>query len=522
MDIPVYDFSIDNTTDGHGVSVVSLVDFPAIQVDFIALSEDKRFQFKASPDQQMLYGPLLVPGQMIYRNDEMGEYYMRFSAETIALIAQKFQKDNNSNSITVDHSGVKVDATISELWITGNPDKSQQFGFNLPVGTWFAGVHVTDQAFWTDEVKTGNVKGFSVEVAGALNKAKLLMEELIIKPNTGENENDFLGRCIGISINEGKDASQAAAICHSIWDNKMKTSLMADRVSFDWDGTASTAAGKAKLDEAIKAGYDVYVITARASASGIDIPLRADHIIATGSNEAKIAKVKELGIKTHYDNNPDVVKALGNIGKLFQSASSQLAELAVKMNEIIKLMTETKIELAASGMEAGKLADGTVVMTDTGKMVAGEHAYDDKGNAMIDGDYELTDGTQFTVVTGIIDSVELPSVDAVPPVANPAGAPAAQGAETAVEEAAAAPNKMEEALSMMESKIQDILNRVSILEASMSMSADKIEALSIAPGAKSIKGRKEDKTIDNKKADFAEMVTKIQGITKQVNSKRIW
>lgn len=383
--IPVYDFSIDNTADGHGVSVVSLVDFPAIQVDFIALSEDKRFEFKAAPDQQMAYGPLLVPGQLIYRNDEGHEYYMRFSAETIALIAKKFQKDNNSNSITVDHSGVKVDATISELWITGNPDKSQQFGFNLPVGTWFAGVHIADQSFWTDQVKTGNVKGFSVEVAGVLNHAKLMMDRKITK----------------------------------------------------------------------------------------------DHEI-----------------------NKEAVE-------------TQLSELRNKMNEIMELITEAKVELAATGMPAGKMADGTVVMTDTGKMVAGENAYMEDGTAMADGEYEMEDGTKFTVVAGVIDSVE--PAEAAAPEEEEEVAPVAQAATED-----ATPNKMEEALSMMESKIQDILNRVSILEASMSMSADKIEALSMAPGAKSIKGRKEDKTIDNKKADFAEMVTKIQGITKQVNSKRIW
>lgn len=33
-------------------------------------------------------------------------------------------------------------------------------------------------------------------------------------------------------------------------------------------------------------------------------------------NEAKIAKVKELGITTHYDNNVDVVRALPGVGAI--------------------------------------------------------------------------------------------------------------------------------------------------------------------------------------------------------------
>lgn len=43
----------------------------------------------------------------------------------------------------------------------------------------------------------------------------------------------------------------------------------------------------------------------------------ASRIYATGSNKAKVEKVKELGITKHYDNNADVVKELGEVGVLF-------------------------------------------------------------------------------------------------------------------------------------------------------------------------------------------------------------
>ena len=39
-------------------------------------------------------------------------------------------------------------------------------------------------------------------------------------------------------------------------------------------------------------------------------------VYATGSNENKINKIKELGITIHYDNNKDVVNKLKGIGKL--------------------------------------------------------------------------------------------------------------------------------------------------------------------------------------------------------------
>jgi len=43
-------------------------------------------------------------------------------------------------------------------------------------------------------------------------------------PNEGESENEYVSRCIPIVIHEGtaKDSKQAAAICHSMWDEHKK------------------------------------------------------------------------------------------------------------------------------------------------------------------------------------------------------------------------------------------------------------------------------------------------------------
>jgi soluble P-type ATPase len=72
----------------------------------------------------------------------------------------------------------------------------------------------------------------------------------------------------------------------------------------------------------IKEGALVYIISARRQKDGMlntakAIGIPESRIYATGSNKAKVEKVKELGIQSHYDNNPDVIKALGSVGKLF-------------------------------------------------------------------------------------------------------------------------------------------------------------------------------------------------------------
>jgi hypothetical protein len=96
----------------------------------------------------------------------------------------------------------------------------------------------------------------------------------------------------------------------------------AEKISFDYDGTLTTGEGKAKAIDYIDAGADVYIVSARASKEGMfDIAdeLYIDHskVFAMGSNEAKIAKIIELSISKHYDNNQDVIDSLGKVGEKF-------------------------------------------------------------------------------------------------------------------------------------------------------------------------------------------------------------
>ena len=55
--------------------------------------------------------------------------------------------------------------TLVESWIVedkGN-DKSNMFGMDLPLGTWVGSIKVDNDKIWNDYVKTGKVKGFSIE-----------------------------------------------------------------------------------------------------------------------------------------------------------------------------------------------------------------------------------------------------------------------------------------------------------------------------------------------------------------------
>lgn len=146
-------------------------------------------------------------------------------------------------------------------------------------------------------------------------------------PTNTETEKEFIDRCMSQTVGEGKDKDQAYAICKSKWDNrnmkkqskKLLDKIFAGSVSFDYDGVLSTEKGK---DLAKRIRSTIYIVSARSSKDGMETTAKElgipnSRIYATGSNKAKIEKIKELGITKHYDNNPDVIKELGSIGKLF-------------------------------------------------------------------------------------------------------------------------------------------------------------------------------------------------------------
>lgn len=130
-----------------------------------------------------------------------------------------------------------------------------------------------------------------------------------------EKEQEFISRCIGVLVGEGKDTDQAAAICHSKWDEHK----LSGGTSFDYDGVLSTDKGK---ELAKRTGGAKYIISARNDKAGmrstaVEVGIPLSNVYATGSNKAKIEKIKELGITKHYDNNQDVIKELGSKGELF-------------------------------------------------------------------------------------------------------------------------------------------------------------------------------------------------------------
>ena len=165
-EIPLYELLIDENVKGDGVFAISIVDRPAIESNFQFFSSQKPVKFETvSQDQQIIMGPAMIPDMKIIREDKRGLYNVFFSKDTIKSIAFKFMSELRNNSATVMHLENVEGVCVIESWIVEDPekDKSKFRGFDVPVGTWMISQKVINKSLWDDYIKTGELKGFSVE-----------------------------------------------------------------------------------------------------------------------------------------------------------------------------------------------------------------------------------------------------------------------------------------------------------------------------------------------------------------------
>lgn len=174
-----YEMKMDEMEETDGVFALSTVADPANERMFIALSAaDVEVKLSAEDEEKrVLTGVVLIPEQKILRkNPKTGESYnIFFSAETIEATAQKFFRKGLQGETTLQHQKAVEGNYLYESWIVEDPKKDKSVALGMspqPAGTWIVSMKTTED-FWDKEVKTGNVKGFSIE--GLFSDAQLAM-----------------------------------------------------------------------------------------------------------------------------------------------------------------------------------------------------------------------------------------------------------------------------------------------------------------------------------------------------------
>ena len=148
-----------------GIEAISVVENPAIEEDFIALKSQEFKLAEVDKEKRILMGALLIPNKPIYRRNGEDEYYIYFSKDTVLKASQMYLMQGKQNNSTLEHQYQINGLSLVESWIVEDKvhDKSVKYGMDLPLGTWVGSVKVNNEQIWNEFVKTGKVKGFSIE-----------------------------------------------------------------------------------------------------------------------------------------------------------------------------------------------------------------------------------------------------------------------------------------------------------------------------------------------------------------------
>ena len=156
-----------NDEDETGLDAISLVQHPAIEVDFLCFNEDtKKIDFSADEDKHILTAVALRADHPIYRRNGDHEYWVVFTKDVIRKLVTKYAKNNLFNSVNIEHNDYSFvkSAYMIESYIV---DKARGIVPNefkdIEDGSWIVSYYIDDESLWNVLKNTDALNGLSVQ-----------------------------------------------------------------------------------------------------------------------------------------------------------------------------------------------------------------------------------------------------------------------------------------------------------------------------------------------------------------------
>jgi hypothetical protein len=152
------------TDENDSVNCISLVEKPAIESDFVHLSENSIEMKIVDEEKRIVVGAVLIPNKKIYRDVNGKQFNMFFKSDTIEKLAERYMEKHNISASTLEHDESTTGVFTKEIWIVEDEKKDKQnlYGLNHPVGTWMEVKKINNDKVW-EGVKDGTYKGYSIE-----------------------------------------------------------------------------------------------------------------------------------------------------------------------------------------------------------------------------------------------------------------------------------------------------------------------------------------------------------------------
>lgn len=302
----IYEVELENSE----VYAISLVEFPAIEEEFIALSKEKKEKvILMDEEKHIIIGCVLKPDFPIYRYDDIrGEYYIKFSKNTIEHLSQEFIK-RKDKSITLDHESDTNKVEVIESWVKVDmeKDKSNAYGLDVPVGSWLISCKVNDENIW-QSIKNGERNGFSIESLCSLNE-------------------------INFSKMTNKEQLESVVVSDSFWD-KLKQ-IIADALGTSTEEPiveeiADVAESEAKIDEIAK----------------VEEPVAEQ--MAEVVEEQPVEDDKQVKIDELVKENEALKEEIDNLKKEIEALKGDNANLQAENEKLSKQPSAEPVKVEAS------------------------------------------------------------------------------------------------------------------------------------------------------------------------------
>jgi hypothetical protein len=294
----IYELKIEEDDEVSGVDSISLVDEPAIEVNWVAFNKEKEHEFHIPEGQDAAY----VEKLLSVAKSEKELFEDGFEIDEIEYLNKEYfarTTPNAKSELDTPEYRIRYKYTLNPA-ASGNKiiDTTRQFCKEL----------CTEDLVWRveDMLKQKNSFGQSAFVwRGGYNCRHIWAKIRYKKKGYIEN-----------------NAAYTDIVDYTILgipqpDTRTKNPSFSKeefaKVSLDYDGTLSTTRGQVLAKSLLTHGNDVYIVTARHSSDSGPVYKIADELGISHSKvhftggAPKWRTLSNLGIKKHYDNNPNVI-----------------------------------------------------------------------------------------------------------------------------------------------------------------------------------------------------------------------
>lgn len=99
-ELPLYEVLIKDEYDG--IEYVALTSKPATQVNWLAFNSKQMFSI--NEEKNIVTSCLMLCDTPIYRRDDnLGEYYIQYSKDTLRKMAEKMLLDKRTTNVNIEH-----------------------------------------------------------------------------------------------------------------------------------------------------------------------------------------------------------------------------------------------------------------------------------------------------------------------------------------------------------------------------------------------------------------------------------